>query len=130
MGERGKFEAAIEQAIESGDVAALAAARLVYADWLEERNTVANARLAVAQRWMVEHKRRPQRSSQTTYERFRWFRAEMRLSWYYPDASLEVDLFTRMVEAHPEERSATAPRWLSYRTRRAAEEALAEALAA
>jgi hypothetical protein len=75
---RAKFEAAIDEALASGRGADLAAARRVYADWLDEQNTEADSQLAAAQRWMAERGRGPVRWQ--SEPRWRWCDASRDMS--------------------------------------------------
>jgi hypothetical protein len=115
-----KFEAAIDATLAAEDAPALASARQVYADWLEEQNTEDDARLAAAQRWMAETGRRP---VQSHTGKWRWCDASARLRPAGPD-DIPAELF----------RALAVPGRLGtlvvFETRPAAEWALAEALAA
>jgi uncharacterized protein (TIGR02996 family) len=134
MDDRDKFETVIDQALASGSDADLAAARLVYADWLDEQNTAADARLAHAQRWMAQigaspecaPRRNPWPARRSRKVRRDWF-------WYHPGAAvsatgrrarLPIGLWDILASAHPP----PAYFWQSWPARQSAEAALADAL--
>jgi uncharacterized protein (TIGR02996 family) len=149
MGDRDPFEAAIDDAIAVGDAAWLAAARLVYADWLDEQGEPDATRLAEAQRWMAAEGKSPwpNRSPDPSPEYHGPLLVEGPWGWVRPDAPAEAEWRVTAANRLPAglwfllsgsgayeqpvrpDAASFWPLYAPFLTRRDAERALAEALA-
>jgi hypothetical protein len=123
MGDRDRFERAIDEATQAGDSGRIAQARQVYADWLEERNTDGDARAAAAQRWMAATGKRPHgyRTARGGGPGWDW--------WRDLGGSQYCDLPPRLFAALRRGRAGPSSAWRGYADRPPAEQALADALA-
>jgi uncharacterized protein (TIGR02996 family) len=133
---RDAFERAIDDAIRADDVTTVAAARLVYADWLDEQGDLADARLAVAQRWMAGASKWPEINA-ASLRRPRssdWYRERSGAWQDKAHALLPAHIHEEVIRisAHVEPKTALGPGsdYVEFDSRRDAEAALADALAA
>jgi uncharacterized protein (TIGR02996 family) len=131
---RDSFEAAIDAALAQGRDPANE--RLVYADWLDERNTPENSRPAAAQRWMAEGGKWPEVNT-GSLRRPRssdWYRERSGAWQDKAHALLPAHIHGAVIRisAHVEPKTALGPdsNYVEFDNRRAAEQALADALAA
>jgi hypothetical protein len=126
---RSAFESVIDEALAAGRDAV--PERQVYADWLEEQNTEPDARLAAAQRWLAASGKTARRSANVTQLPGH---AGPVWEWWAPpcvepdDRAAIPEAVLRAKPCSPH--TVAHVRFREYPDRRAAEQALAEGLAA